>query len=130
MSTSSKGITKKKSKFSLLTLLATIAITLPIGVYFISQQNINLTDQRKKAGWDTVYKGCTLTSCRPGYSCHCQNGPACTYTACSPDTDIKNNCLNQLRAWCKNGSNRNAYTCCESGYTCGAKGIGCKPIKK
>jgi hypothetical protein len=127
MSISAKRSYQNKSKFSLLTLLATIAITLPIGVYFISQQNTNLTDQRNKAGWNNSYLGCSLTSCGAGYSCHCQDGPACTQTGCVPNSDLKSSCLNQGRSWCISGKNRNAYTCCDKGYTCYPNGRGgCK----
>ncbi|MBI5018771.1 hypothetical protein HZB58_00680, partial [Candidatus Gottesmanbacteria bacterium] len=118
---------KKPSKGPLIALIALLLLVLPVSVYFISQQNQQLADIRSKAAWDTVYQGCTVNpdSCGEGFTCHCQNGNACTYTLCEPNSQTKDSCERQGRAWCINGYNGNAYTCCYPGYQCGANNTGC-----
>lgn len=118
---------KKTSKVGIIAVIAALLLTLPVAVYFISQQNNQIADIRNRAAWDTVYQGCTVNpdSCGEGYTCHCQNGNACTYTLCEPDSQTKDSCERQGRAWCINGYNGNAYTCCYPGYQCGANNTGC-----
>lgn len=120
---------KKSSKVGIIAVIAALLLTLPIAVYYLSQQNEQIAEIRSRAAWDTVYQGCTVTpdSCKskgPGWSCHCQNGTACTHTEC--EYDIERNCIDQGRSYCLNTFNGNAMTCCVAGYVCGPSG-GCVP---
>lgn len=120
---------KKSSKVGIIAVIAALLLTLPVAVYFISQQSGSIADIRNKAAWDTVYQGCTVNpdSCKslgPGWSCHCQNGTACTHSEC--EYDIERNCIDQGREYCLNVFNGNAMTCCVEGYVCGPSG-GCVP---
>jgi len=130
MPTRLKTNKSQKSRFSLLTLLATIAITLPIGVYFISQQNTNLTDQRSKAGWDNPYFQCgggAISGCNPGYTCECIGGPSCTSTRCFPENSQEGQCSNQGGLLCPGGRGKDTYVCCRNGRTCNPRGLpGCR----
>jgi len=114
---------KKKPRTGvILAVIALLLLTVPIAVYFVSQSG-PIAELRGKAAWDTVYQGCTLNSCPSGYTCHCQNGNACTYTWC--ERDIEQQCRDQGREYCVNGYNGNAKTCCYPGYSCGPGGVGC-----
>lgn len=114
---------KKPHTGIILAAIALLLLTVPIAVFFVSQKEGPIAELRSRAGWDTVYQGCTLNSCPSGYTCHCQNGNACTYTWC--ERDIESDCDRWGREYCINGYNRNAKTCCLPGYTCGPDGIGC-----
>ncbi len=115
---SSGNIAQKKKPRTgiILAAIALLLLTVPIAVYFVSQ-NGPVAELRSRAGWDTVYQGCTLNSCPSGYTCHCQNGNACTYTWC--EAGIEESCRRQGREYCTNGYNGNAKTCCLPGYHCG-----------
>jgi len=120
---------KKTSKVGIIAVIAALLLTLPVAVYFISQQNSQIADIRNRSAWDTVYQGFSVSpdSCKslgPGWSCHCQNGTACTHTEC--EYDIERNCRDQGRQYCLNVFNGNAMTCCVEGYVCGPSG-GCVP---
>ena len=120
---------KKKSKLSLLTLLATIAITLPIGVYFISRQNTNLTDLRSQAGWESSYTTCFRPgSCATGFTCYCVDGPQCAKTQCLADNSREAKCETLGGMLCPGGRGKNSLVCCTGGRTCYPRGLpGCKP---
>ena len=114
---------KKPRPGIILAVIALLLLTVPIAVYFVSQSG-PIAELRGKAAWDTVYQGCTLNSCPSGYTCHCQNGNACTYTWC--EAGIEESCRAQGREYCTNGYNGNAKTCCYPGYHCGtAQNPGC-----
>lgn len=123
------GTRRYKPKLSFLTILAVIVITLPIGVYYISQQNTNLTDQRNKAAWNNVYYECSTkpNSCTKGYSCQCVDGPNCTKTACLADKSSESRCTAQGGLLCPSNRGKNKYVCCRNGETCYPNGLpGCK----
>ncbi len=62
---------------------------------------------------------CGGVSCRAD-ECHCQGGESCVTQVCEPA--IRASCLNQNRAWCKQGA---GTTCCVEGYKCGSNNTGC-----
>ncbi len=114
---------KKPHTGMILAVIALLLLTVPVAVYFVAQTNNSIADLRGRASWDTTYQGCTLNSCPSGYTCHCQNGNACTYTWC--EQNIEAQCRNQGREYCINGYNGDAMTCCLPGYSCGSGGEGC-----
>lgn len=115
---------KKPRSGIILAVIALLLLTVPVAVYFVSQKNSSIAELRGRASWDTVYQGCTINSCPQGYTCHCQNGNACTYTWC--EAGIEESCRAQGREYCTNGYNGNAKTCCLPGYHCGtAQNPGC-----
>jgi len=124
---------KKKGKGVILGIIVTLLLTLPVAVYYISQQNQQLADLRGRA-WLTGYQGCSANgggdngqgSCPAGYVCHCQDGNACTETKCEPLSETEGPCRNQGRAWCDNAFG-NGWTCCYRGYECGPNNEGCIP---
>lgn len=130
---------KKKISGALIAVIITILLALPVGVYFISQQNQSIADIRNRA-WGTNYKQCQLGtngndqgSCPAGQVCHCQDGDMCTETACEPEDGTKASCKNQGRAWCVNDHGY-AMTCCYPGYNCckdmGIDNNGCCEVNK
>lgn len=124
---------KKNGKGIILGMIAILLLTLPIAVYYISQQNQQLADLRGRA-WLTGYQECSANggnddgqgTCSPGYVCHCQDGTACTETRCEPKSQTRIPCQNQGRAWCDNAFG-NGWTCCVEGYVCGPNNKGCIP---
>lgn len=114
---------KKKVSGVLIAVIITILLALPVGVYFISQQNQSIADIRNRA-WGTNYRQCELGtngndrgSCPAGQVCHCQDGDLCTETACEPEDGTKASCKRQGRSWCVNDHGY-AMTCCYPGYNC------------
>lgn len=117
---------KSPPKGVILALLAILLVALPVGVYFISQQNEKIAEIRSKAASFT-YAGCksgpTYECCinDPGScggnpsKCHCIGGDACTGTTC--DDAIETQCKDQGRSYCDNYQGF-GKTCCVPGYVC------------
>lgn len=111
--------------------IAILLLALPVGVYFISQQNQEIADTRSSA-WGSGYQECSSSpgnprgSCDAGYVCHCQDGNACTETACELQDVTEGPCGNQGREWCQNAFGP-GYTCCYPQYQCGPDNTGCIP---
>lgn len=120
--------TKKSGKGGLIAVIAALLLTLPVAVYYLSQQNQQIADIRNRATGTDLYPGYECNkggrTCQPGYECHCTGGDACTGTECVSQTWIKNICTSDGRSWCDN-MNGFAKTCCVKGYTCNPNGDGC-----
>jgi len=126
-------LAKKSGKGPLLALIALLLLVLPVSVFFISQQNQQLSDVRSRA-WGTGYKECggaTDTNpqgtCEEGYVCHCNDGEQCTETECELEEETQNPCKAQNRAWCVN-QHGVGMTCCYPQFECNPNGFGCTPI--
>lgn len=124
---------KKSTKGVLLALVATLLLTLPIGVYFISQRDNNLADIRNKAATPAPYPTeCTTENavtdpqgtCSPGFVCHALMGDAAHGTRCEPADSLMGSCERQGREWCTNMHGFSG-TCCLPGYSCHPTKPGC-----
>ncbi len=124
----SGGMKKKSGKGAILAIIATLLLTLPIAVYFLSQQNQQIAELRSRATGNTYQYECNINdpnACNGNPSaCHCQGGDACTGTICEPN--IETSCRNQGRSWCDNMYGQ-GKTCCVAGYVCNPNGDGCVP---
>lgn len=129
------SLPKKPGKGMLIALVALLLFVLPVSVYFISQQNQQLSDVRSRASGNSYdcptgpgFECCVddPNTC-PGQggpnACHCQGGQPCLSTACE---DLETNCHNDGRDWCVN-SGGYGMTCCARGYSCGPNDEGCYP---
>lgn len=96
-------IKKSSGKGVVLALLAILLIALPVGVFFISQQNQQIAEIRTQAG-GTVYGG-------DGDACPCDNGYVCNTATqrCKPDSDPID---------CKRSADPGAPVCCSKNKKC------------
>ncbi len=122
---SSIGKPRKKGKKSVLLGLIALFFFITTGLIFVFvTQRQQIADLRGR----TAYTGfqCRLddpNACNGNpQDCHCQNGDLCTGTLC--ESNIRQSCLNQGRAWCDNWQGF-AKTCCVEGYVCAPSGPGC-----
>lgn len=119
---------KRSGPGIIIAMIALLLLALPVGVYFVSQQNKQLADIRSKATGNIYGYGCRRDnpfSCGGNPSqCHCQDGNACTVMACDPE--IEGQCHDQGRSYCANQGGA-ANTCCAVGYTCCSGYDGCCP---
>jgi hypothetical protein len=118
--TEKKIVNKKSPKmfFGVLTLIILVIGGL-VGLYLTEIGQ----DLRQQADLGDYQSGCTIGSCPAGQTCHCQDGNACTITACEDD-DLIRNCEEQGRSYCVNVYGQ-SNTCCAVGYKCCANSNGC-----
>jgi hypothetical protein len=122
---------KKSIKGAILAMVLLLLITLPLAVFYVSQQK-SQNDIRSRA--DEVYPNCPSgksyqccihdsTACGGNpEQCHCQGGDACTGTVCESSTELS--CKNGGRSWCTNWQG-SGMTCCVEGYKCCSGKPGC-----
>jgi len=105
----SKGISK-----ILMAVIALLLLSLPVGVYFVSQQNQQLADIRSRA-WGEQYSGTDLKDL-----CQAGNQQACDR-------------LNQLITACRSSNESACTTLCggsrPSGFHCVPPGTGCSGVQ-
>ncbi len=116
---------KKKSKAGIVAVIAALLLTLPVAVYYISQQNQQIADIRNRATGNNVY----VTDCS-NYA-----DPTCNPddVICAPSQDPNTVCGGEGRqcssynaASCPNC--RNGNDCCSNGYYPCDLGSGCCKI--
>ncbi|GEM_PF-669941 len=138
---------KKSSKAAIVAVIAALLLTLPVAVYFISQQSGSIADIRNRATDNAPYP-CDPNSsnavngyCDPGQGeacdsdsdcggdqiCHCQGGQQCEYSVCVSESYFITACEGDGRDPSHNSGNPGSWTCCAEGYVAGPNQQGCYP---
>lgn len=124
----SAPLPKRSGSGIIIAIIALLLLALPVGVYFVSQQNQQLADVRSKATGSTYAPKCKDgTQCAAGEYCHCKGGQTCDSYECVDDDWVKNVCTSQGRSFCQNSEHPddNGWTCCTAGYSCCTNVEGC-----